>query len=385
MSQQIDDVLTQAVQNGAVPNVVAVVSDADGIRYTGSAGVLGPDTSETVDGDTVFRIMSMTKMIVTAAALQLLEEGRLDLDAPVATYCPEFGNRKVLTGFDGDTPLLREPTTQATVKHLITHTAGHGYMFFDADLHTWEEVTGYPGILAGVPEVLDSPLLFDPGERYEYGMNIDVLAEVVATIAGKRLDEHLAEAVLGPLGMSSTSYHKKDVDQSAITPVQVHGPDGSWVDSGVDYAQDPTLIPGGHGLYSTPNDYTKFTRALLRGGELDGVRILQPQTVDAAFTNQLGELEFPATMPSADAGLTADFAVGPGYTWGHGLLLNRADVPGARRAGSGGWAGLCNTHFWIDRTTGICGGIYSQTLPFVDPPAFQMYVDFEHAVYATLT
>ena len=385
MSQQIDDVLTQAVQNGAVPNVVAMIGDQDGVRYTGSAGTLGPDSSEAVDGDTVFRIMSMTKMIVTAAALQLVEQGKLDLDRPVADYYPEFANRKVLTGFDGDTPQLRDAKRQATVKDLITHTAGHAYMFFNADLHKWEDVTGYPGILVGTPEMLDSPLMSDPGTRYEYGINIDVLAVVISNITGNRLDQHLRDAILQPLGMTSTSYHKKDLDQSKITPVQVHGPDGAWVDSGVDYAQDPTLIPGGHGLYSTPNDYMKFTRALLRGGQLDGARILDQKTVDAAFTNQIGDLDFPAAMPTADPGLTADFNAGPGWKWGYGLLLNSADAPGGRRAASGSWAGLCNTHFWIDRTTGICGGLFSQTLPFVDPPAFQMYVDFEQAAYASLT
>lgn len=385
MTENIDEVLAGAVQNGAVPNVVAVIGDKDGLRYTGSAGTLGPDSDEQVDGDTVFRIMSMTKLIVTVAALQLHEQGTLDLDAPVVEYNPEFAARKVLTGFDGDTPQLREPKRQATVKDLITHTAGHGYMFFNAELKKWESVTGYPGILSGVPELLDSPLMFDPGERYEYGINIDALAVVISNITGRRLDEHLREAILQPLGMSSTSYHKKDVDQDRITPVQVHGPDGEWVDSGVDYAQDPVLIPGGHGLYSTPNDYLRFERALLRGGELDGNRILGEKTVDAAFTNQIGDLDFPAALPTADPTLTADFNAGPGWKWGYGLLLNTADLPGGRRAGSGAWAGLCNTHFWIDHTSGICGGIFSQTLPFVDPPALQLYADFEQAAYASLT
>lgn len=385
MSKQIDDVLAQGVQNGAVPNVVALVGDADGVRYSGSAGTLAPGSDQPVDGDTVFRIMSMTKMVVTAAALQLAEQGKLNLDAPVADYHPDFANRQVLDGFDGDTPRLRAPKRQATVKDLITHTAGHAYMFFNADLKKWEEVTNYVGILSGAPELLDSPLMTDPGTRYEYGINIDVLGLVVANVAGKRLDDHLQEAILRPLGMNSTSYHKKDVDQAKLTPVQVHGPDGAWVDSGVDYAQDPGLVPGGHGLYSTPNDYLRFQRALLRGGELDGARILNPETVDAAFTNQIGDLDFPSEMPSADPTLTADFNAGPGWKWGYGLLLNTADVPGGRRAGSGAWAGLCNTHFWIDRTTGIAGAIFSQTLPFVDPPAFALYGDFEQAAYASLT
>ena len=123
---------------------------------------------------------------------------------------------------------------------------------------------------------------------------------------------------------------------------------------------------------------------LLRGGELDGERILTQETVDAAFTNQIGDLDFPSAIPTADPGSSADFLAGPGYKFGLGLLLNTEDVPGMRAAGSGAWAGLFNTHFWVDRKTGVTGAIFSQTLPFVEPPVFQMYADFERALYASL-
>ncbi|WP_106849881.1 serine hydrolase [Blastococcus sp. Marseille-P5729] len=384
MSKQIDDVLASAVENGAVPNVAAIVADADGVRYQGSAGTLGPDDDSPADCDTVYRIMSMTKMITTTAALQQVEQGSLSLDAPVAEYLPDFANRQVLTGFENDIPQYRAPRTQATVRQLVTHTAGHAYMFFNQALHKWEQVTGYPGILCGTEEMLDAPLMFDPGERYEYGINTDVLGAVTAAAAGRRLDELVAEGVLQPLGMSDTTYAVTDSQRPRLTPVQVVGQDGSWADSGVDYASDPQLIPGGHGLYSTPNDYIKFQRALLRGGELNGARILQQETVDAAFTNQIGELDFPEAIPSADRGFTEDFVAGPGWKWGYGLLLNTADLPGMRKAGTGAWAGLCNTHFWIDRTSGITAAIYSQTLPFVSTGAFALYQEFEQAVYASL-
>lgn len=385
MTQQIDKVLQKAVESGTAPNVVGIVGDANGVRYLGAAGTLGPGASQAVDGDTVYRLMSMTKMVVTTAALQLMEQGKLRLDAPVAEYYPAFANRKVLTGMSGGKPQLRDPKKQATVKNLITHTAGHGYSFFDSMLFDWEKESGYPGILSGQEEMLDSPLMFDPGERFEYGISTDVLGKVIANITGKTLDRHLQEAILQPLGMKNTSYHKRDVDASKITPIQAKGLGGKWVDTGVDYAQNPSFVPGGHGLYSTPTDYLRFECALLRGGELGGARILKKETVDAAFSNQIGALEFPAAIPSADPTLSHDFNAGPGWKWGYGLLLNQVDVPGMRKAWSGAWAGLCNTHFWIDRTTGICGGIYSQTLPFAEPSLLQMYVDFEQAVYAALT
>jgi methyl acetate hydrolase len=114
------------------------------------------------------------------------------------------------------------------------------------------------------------------------------------------------------------------------------------------------------------------------------VRILQQSTVDAAFTNQIGDLDFPAEIPTADLAATCTFSAGPGHKWGYGLLLNTQDWSGMRRAGSGAWAGLCNTHFWVDRTTGICASIYSNFLPFGTPEAVKLYNDFEKALYASL-
>jgi methyl acetate hydrolase len=166
--------------------------------------------------------------------------------------------------------------------------------------------------------------------------------------------------------------------------VHVSGEDGNWVSAGEILNQSPDWWSGGYGLYSTPRDYIRFERALLRGGELDGERILTQETVDAAFTNQIGDLDFPAEIPTADPPITASFNAGPGWKWGYGLLLNTMDIPGMRRAGSGAWAGLFNTHFFVDRTTGICASIYTNSLPFVAEGPWKAYGDFERALYASL-
>jgi methyl acetate hydrolase len=217
-----------------------------------------------------------------------------------------------------------------------------------------------------------------------YGINTDWLGKVIEAAGGVGLDVAIKEGITGPLGMNETAFQIADAwKDGGLTPVQANV-DGTWVDSGIELNQSPEYYTGGHGLYSTPNDYIKFEQALLRGGELGGVRILQPDTVDAAFTNQIGALDFPAEIPSADKSASHDFVAGPGWKWGYGLLLNTDDIPGMRRAGSGAWAGLCNTHFWVDRTTGICGSIYSNFLPFVTPEAFALYNDYERALYAAL-
>jgi methyl acetate hydrolase len=386
MAPSIDKVLQDAVESGAVPNVVAMAADRNGVIYEGSAGpfAAGGDGQRVVSADTHFRIMSMTKMVATVAALQLMEQGKLDLNAPIDTYCPAFAELQVLDGFDGDTPRLRVPASRATVKQLITHTSGLGYWFWNADLLRWETVTGTPNVLSGSNVIFTAPLLADPGTTFEYGINTDWLGKVVEAAGGVTLDVAVKEGITGPLGMGETEFAPTVAQRANLTPVHVPA-DATWMASEIDLNPAPEYWAGGHGLHSTPRDYLKFQRALLGNGTFDGVKILESATVDAAFSNQIGDIDFPASIATADSASTHDFSIGPGYKWGYGLLLNTADVPGRRAAGSGAWAGLCNTHFWVDRASGITGAIYSQFLPFVPPAALKMYADFESALYASLS
>ena len=379
----IDDVLAEAVASGAVPNVTAVAADRDGVIYEGAAGPRVAGESDPVTVDTHYRIMSMTKMVVTAVALQQIERGELDLDAPVERYRPEFGELQVLEGFDGDTPRLRPPASKATVKQLITHTAGPAYWFWNADMVRWESVTGTPNVLSGSNDVFTAPLVADPGSRLEYGINTDWLGKVVEAASGKTLDVVVKEGITDPLGMTQTAFRMTDAQRANSVPVHLRNEDSSWAPSEIELNQEPEYWAGGHGLHSTPRDYLKFQRALLGNGTFDGVKILESSTVDAAFTNQIGDLDFPPEIPTAEPATTDAFNAGPGHKWGYGLLLNTEDVPGRRRAGSGAWAGLLNTHFWVDRTAGITGAIYTQFLPFVPREALQMYVDFETALYGS--
>jgi methyl acetate hydrolase len=381
----IDGVLERAVESGAVPNVVAIAADRDGVLYEGAAGPRVAGESDPIGVDTHFRIMSMTKMVATVAALQLMERGALDFDAPIEQYCPEWTNLQVLEGFDGDKPRLRPPASRATVKQLLTHTTGLSYWFWNHDIVRWEALTGTPNVLSGEKVIFTAPLVADPGTKFEYGINIDWLGQVIEAASGSTLDAVIADNITGPLGMTETAFLMTPDQRAKSVPIHLKGQDGSWAPSDIELRQDPEYWAGGHGLHSTPRDYLKFQRALLGDGTSpDGVKILEKDTVDAAFTNQIGELDFPANIPSADPASTMDFNAGPGHKWGYGLLLNTQDVPGARRAWSGAWAGLLNTHFWVDRTTGVTGAIYTQFLPFVTPGAMQMYQDFEHALYASL-
>jgi methyl acetate hydrolase len=381
----VDAVLEQAVASGAVPSVVGIAADRDGILYEGAVGPRVSGQQEDVSADTHYRIMSMTKMVATVAALQLVEQGKLDLDAPVEQYCPEFAKVQVLERVDGDKPVLRAPASKATVKNLITHTSGLGYWFWNADITAWESATGTPNVLSGSKVVFTAPMVADPGTKFVYGINTDWLGQVIEAAGVTKLDEAIKTGVTDPLGMNETVFAMSDEQRARAVPVHLQGPDGAWAPSEIDLKPAPDYWAGGHGLHSTPRDYLKFQRALLGNGTSpDGVTILKPETVQEAFSNQIGELDFPSTIETADPASSHTLSLGPGYKWGYGLLLNTADVPGRRRAWSGAWAGLLNTHFWVDRTTGITGAIYAQFLPFVTPEALKMYADFETQLYASL-
>jgi CubicO group peptidase (beta-lactamase class C family) len=384
MTSAIDQVLAAAVAEGDVPNVTALAADRDGIIYEGAVGPRAVGQDDPISPDSMLRIASMTKMVATVAALQQSERGNLELDAPVDTYLPEFAELQVLEGFDGDTPKLRPAGVRATVRQLITHTAGLGYWFLSKDLSRWLDVTGTPNVGSGSMAVFTAPLLSDPGTRYEYGTNTDWLGRVVEVASGQSLDAYLDANVLGPLGMHHTTFLMSEEQRANSVPVHMRGEDGGWLATDFDWSQKPEWWAGGHGLYSTPRDYLAFQRMLLAGGTLGDAQILEQATVDAAFTNQIGSLDFPAEMPSADPQSSADVNLGPGLKWGLGLLLNTQQQPGMRAAGSGAWAGLFNTHFWVDPSSGVTAAIYTQTLPFVEPRALKLLLDFERALYASL-
>jgi methyl acetate hydrolase len=382
---KIDQVLQAGVKSGAVPHVAAIAADRDGVIYEGAAGVQVAGEDQPVTAGTQFRIMSMTKMVATAAALQQVEQGTLSLDASVEQYCPDCADLQVLEGFDGDTPRLRPPASKPTVRQLITHTSGLSYWFWNADLARYEALTGIPNVVPGSAEAFKAPLVADPGTTFEYGINTDWLGKVIEAVAGQGLDVVIKENITGPLGMDDTMFLLDEGRRANAVTVHTRGEDGSWVSAGEILNQAPDWWAGGHGLYSTPRDYIRFERALLRGGELDGERILAQATVDAAFSNQIGDLDFPGQIPTTDPPITDTLRIGPGFKWGYGLVLNTRDIPGRRRAWTGAWAGLFNTHFFVDRTTGICASIYTNSLPFVtEHEAWKLYGGFEAALYASL-
>ncbi|GAA3072715.1 serine hydrolase domain-containing protein [Pseudonocardia yunnanensis] len=382
--EAIDALLRKPVEAGTVPSLVAIAADRSGVIYEGAVGSRVPGAQEPVSADTGYRMQSMTKIVTTVAALQLVERGILDLDAPVDTYRPEFAEVQVLDGFDGDIPRLRRPASRVTVRQLVTHTSGLVYSFFNADIDRWEKLTGTPSVVSGKEIIFTAPLATDPGTRFEYGISTDWLGRVIEAVSGVTLDVAFDRGITGPLGMHDTTFTPTDAQRMNLSALHARGESGEWVEIDDPFSASPEFWGGGYGLHSTPRDFLKLQRVLLGDGTFEGTPILKPATVEAAFSNQIGDLEIPASIPTADPRLSCDFTVGPGLKWGYGLMLNTTDAPGMRRAGCGAWAGLMNTYYWIDRAAGITGAIYSQFLPFAAPEMLAVNVEFEKALYAGL-
>ena len=326
----------------------------------------------------------MTKAVVSVAALQLIERGELELKQPVVEILPAFGELPILDGFDGDVPRVRAATRPVTLRHLFTHTSGCGYWFDNPDVLRYHRATGVPDPLSGSAEMLRVPRLFEAGDRWEYGTSVDWLGLVVEKLGGADLDAHVRAHICTPLGMLDTTFDPSAAQRDRLMAIHDARPGEPLRLSSIALPEEPEIWSGGGGLYSTAGDYLRFMRALLRGGELDGERILRPETVDLAFTDHLQGAPLPADgTHSAVPELSNDVPALPfkqGFGLGFNLMLE--DIPGMRRAGTGNWAGLCNSYFWIDRASGVAATLLTQILPFFDPGVVQTLLGFEAAVYA---
>ncbi len=369
-----------------VPGVVAMATDRHANVYEGAAGKRRLDRAADMTTDTVFAIFSTTKAITATAALQLVEEGKLDLDAPAKTYCPDIAKLQVLEGFDAaGEPRLRAPKRDITPRMLLLHTAGFGYDIFNAQYNRLATEKGQPSIIVATKAALMTPLLFDPGERWEYGSNLDWTGQVVEAIAGKRLGEVFKTRIFGPLGMEDTAFSMTPSMRERVAAVHARGADGSLTPLDLELPADPEIHMGGHGLYGTVGDYMKFIRMWLNDGRGPHGQVLKPATVAMAEKNGLGDKKIhmlPGVIPSLSN--DAEFFPGMSKSWALSFMINDEEAPTGRPAGALGWAGLANSFFWIDRRNG-CGGYWAtQILPFADATSFTGYMNFETAFYNSL-
>ena len=234
---------------------------------------------------------------------------------------------------------------------------------------------------------VDRPAQFRSGERWEYGINIDIAGRMVEVVSGLDLETYMQRHIFGPLGMPDTSFIQRPEWDSRLTTAHARQPNGSLqpMPAVAAASTDREFFPGGGGLFSTASDYLRFLRALMNGGELDGNRILAPETVALMGRNHMGELDVqPLPTQNPLMSNTVDLFPGMPKKWGLSFLINTEPGPAGRSAGSLAWAGLNNTYYWLDPVKRVAGVLMTQTLPFADPTVLQTLDVFENAVYTSL-
>jgi len=281
---------------------------------------------------------------------------------------------------------LRSPKRDITTRMLMLHTAGFGYDFFSETYNRLAREHGQPSPITASRASIMTPLLFDPGERWEYGSNIDWCGQIVEAVRGKRLSEVFQERIFAPLGMKDTGFRLSASMRSRLADVHARGADGSLTPMNFMLPQEPELEMGGHGLYATVGDYMRFIRSWLNDGAGENGRVLKAETVRMAVKNGLGDKKIKL-LPGVDRSLSNDAEFFPGLSksWALTFMVNDTAAPTGRPAGAIGWAGLANLFYWIDRQNGLGGFWATQILPFGDPVSFTGYLDFETAVYASLS
>ena len=385
MSTALDQHLSKAVANGAVPGVVALAADANGIIYSGAFGQRGPSDASPMALDTVFRIASMTKAITSAAAMKLVEEGRIALDQPMKEIAAEIGKAQVLTGFDASgKPQTRAPKRDISLRHLLTHTSGYSYDLFNLKVGQYMQYHQLPSITTCKFDSLKAPLVFDPGECWEYGIGIDWAGRIVEIVSGMTLADYLDTHFFKPLKMKDTSFVLRPDMQSRLVQAAARTADGGLSTIDFEFQSDGDFHMGGGGLYSTAQDYLRFTRMILGGGSLDGAQVLKPATVKLMGENAIGEIVVPPFVSDNPAmALSADLFPGQIARWGLSFVINTEDIPGCRAANSLAWAGVHNTFYWIDPTNQLTAVLMMQLLPANDPKVLNTLIGYEQALYAS--
>lgn len=383
---RVDTALRAAVDAKEVPGVVAMATTDKGLVYEGIFGTRVLGNGPAMTRDTVFRIASMTKAVTSVAAMQLVEQGKLSLEGPLPEVDKAINDPQVLDRFDAaGVPQLRPAKRPITLRHLLTHTAGFSYETWDANTVRYVKASGMPSIPTGKVAALRLPLVFDPGDRWEYGINTDWVGRIVEAVSGKPLDAYFRDHVFAPLGMNDTGFVASPEQRARQASVHQRQGDGSLDPQPLETPFKPEFYAGGGGLYSTAPDYVIFLQMLLNEGSFNSTRILKPETVALMGQNHIGDLEagiLKTAMPmrSNDVDLFPSISL----KWGLAYMINMQPGPNGRSAGSLTWAGLFNTYYWIDPKRRVAGTIMTQILPFADQRALAVLGQFERGIYEAL-
>ncbi len=370
--QTLDEALRSAVTAGEVPGVVVVVTTRDSILYQGAFGVLDPEARRSMEPNAIFYIASMTKPITSVAAMMLVDEGKIALDDPAWRYLPELKGREVLVSVDSvrGAVATRPASREITIRDLLRHTSGLAYSFSNKELLAVEHYTRIAK--------REAPLVHDPGARWTYGMGPAQIGWIIENVTGIALEEFFKLRIFGPLAMKETSFSLPAARASRLMTLSYR-----YGNQLMTKPRPPSISAAGRGdggLYSTAEDYARFMQMMLGGGAWRGTRLVSEASIAEMTHNQLGSLTV-VEQPGAKPDLSAAFPLGAGRDrFGLGFQI-AVDAPDGRLNGTLSWAGLYNTHFWIDTQTGIGVLFLTQVLPFYDPQVINLLRAVERTLY----
>lgn len=377
----LDAPLRAAIDAGALGCVAAMAATSQGVIHAASFGVADPETGAAMTTDSVGWIASLTKALVSVAALRFVERGPLALDTPIAEVIPELAAPKVQTGFQDDTPQYRPALRPITLRHLLTHSAGFGYDMWNEALLTLTTRHQVPRIPTDARSIERIPLLFDPGTRFNYGINLDFVGHALSVVTGLGLDEVLQREIFAPLGMTDTGFVPGESQTARRALTRQRQTDGSLAVVPWRPPARMAFMAGGGGLYGSAADYLRFLREMLAGAP----NLLHPDSFAELARNQIGDLTVgPMTSCAPAASRDVNWYPDQPLRWSLGFLRNEQTTPQGRAPGSLAWAGLPNHYYWIDRTSDVCGVFMGFLLPFSDPAAMAAFWGWERAVYQAI-
>jgi methyl acetate hydrolase len=373
---EINTLFQRAIDQGTAPGVVAIVASKNQVLYYNAFGLRDVAQQKPMAMDSIFRIASMTKPLTSAAIMLLQEQGKLRLDDPVSKYLAEFKDREVIASFTAadSSFTTRKAAGEVLIRHLLTNTSGLAYSFSNTTVGPLQQKTG--------KQAEDLPLLYDPGTRWTYSGSTKVLGRVVERISGTTLDRFLDDNFLKPLGMTDTFYAVPATKRDRV--VTTHTRSNGKLTETPNPATISSPIAGDGGLSSTAADYIRFLQMFLSDGKVQGKGILGKAYIQLMTRNQIGDVVVD-TQPAAMPNLTRPFPVAPAagrdkFGFGFEITASNKENTNLRSPGSYTWAGIYNTHFWVDPKREIAGVLMIQVLPFYDDSIMKLYHDFEESI-----
>jgi len=371
---EIDAILQRAVQQGTIPGVVAMVTNKDRIIYEGAFGLMDVGNKKPMSKDTIFRIASMTKPVTSVAVMMLVEQGKLSLDDPVSKYLPSFKDREIIATFNAAdaTFTTQKASKEVLIRHLLTNTSGLAYTFSNDTSNRLQRKLDKPAE--------ELPLLYEPGTRWTYSGSTKVLGQVVEKITGAGLDQFLDQRIFKPLELQDTSYVVPDGKTGRVVTTQ-RRENGKLIETpNPEKIQSP--VAGDGGLNSTAADYIKFLQMFLNEGKWHGNTLLGKSSIQAMTKNEISDV-IVQTQQTTDPLRSQNFPIGAGrdkFGFGFQITTSNKENPNLRSPGSYTWAGIYNTHFWVDPKRQIAAVIMMQVLPFYDDGCMKLYQDVEAAI-----